>query len=108
MLKILQKIESCTWKLVDIVIGDESWLYHRKIPSKQDSKAWISKGNYPPTEVRRQQYEKKTMFVIFFMTIGPLLIHQMPARISLDAIYYRDQCLKALIIRKDQWHSAQL
>ena len=48
------KIESCEWKLGDIVTGDESWLYYRKIPSKQDSKARVSKGNYPPTEVRRQ------------------------------------------------------
>ena len=60
----------------DIVTGDESWFYHHKIPSKDDSKAWVSKGNYPPTEVRRQSYEVKTMFVIFFMTAGSLLVHQ--------------------------------
>ena len=42
------------------------------------------------------------MFVIFFMTTGPLLIYQVPARTSLDVIYYRDECLKVLVTRKDQ------
>ncbi|CAF4050273.1 unnamed protein product, partial [Rotaria sp. Silwood1] len=32
----LQKIESGAWKLCDIVTGDESWFYHRKIKSKQE------------------------------------------------------------------------
>ena len=76
---------------------DESWFCHGKIPSKQDSKAWVSKGNHLPTEVRRQQHEAKIMFVIFFMTTGPLLIHQESARTSLDAMYYRDECLKVLV-----------
>jgi histone-lysine N-methyltransferase SETMAR len=93
----LQKIESGVWKLCDIVTGDESWFYHRKIPSKQESKAWVAKGTCPPTEVRRQQFESKTMFVIFFMTNGPLLIHKLPAGTSINAIYYRDKCLKTLV-----------
>ncbi|CAF1316643.1 unnamed protein product [Rotaria sordida] len=89
--------ESGAWKLGDIVIGDESWFYHRKIKSKQESKAWVAKGQNPPTEVRRQQFEEKTMFVIFFMTTGPLLIHQLPPGTSINAIYYRDECLKSLV-----------
>ena len=74
--------------------GDESWFYHRKIPSKQDSKAWLSNGNFPPTEVRRQQYE---CLLSFFMTIEPLLNHQVPARKSLDVIYYRNERLKVFV-----------
>ena len=76
---------------------DESWFYHSKILSKQDSKAWVSKGNYPATEMRRQQHESKAMSVVFFMTTESLLIHQVPARTSLDPIYYRDECLKASV-----------
>ena len=44
--------------------------------------------------MRRQQHEAKTMSVVFCMTTGPLLIHQVPAKTSLDAIYYHDECLK--------------
>ncbi|CAF2997199.1 unnamed protein product [Rotaria sp. Silwood2] len=93
----LHKFESGAWKLGDIVTGDESWFYHRKIKSKQESKAWVAKGQSPPTEVRRQQFEEKTMFVIFFMTTGPLLIHQLPSGTLINAIYYRDECLKSLV-----------
>ncbi|CAF1537338.1 unnamed protein product [Adineta ricciae] len=81
----------------DIVTGDESWFYYRKIKSKEASKAWLSKGQCPPTEVRRQQFEAKTMFVIFFMTTGPLLIHPLPPGTSINALYYRDECLKGLV-----------
>jgi histone-lysine N-methyltransferase SETMAR len=93
----LQKFENGTWRLCDIVTGDESWFYHRKIKSREASKAWLSKGQHPPTEVRRQQFEAKTMFVIFFMTTGPLLIHQLPPGTSINALYYREECLKGLV-----------
>ena len=31
------------------------------------------------------------------MTNGPLLIHQVPSGITINAMYYRDQCLKPLV-----------
>ncbi|CAF4973243.1 unnamed protein product [Rotaria sp. Silwood1] len=43
--------ESGAWPLCDIVLGDESWFYHRKIKSKQESKAWVAKEESPPTEL---------------------------------------------------------
>ena len=93
----LQKFESGAWRLCDIITGDESWFYHRNIKSKQHSKAWVAKDQGPPTTVKRQQFEKKSMFVIFFMTTGPLLIHELPSGTTINAIYYRDECLKKLI-----------
>ena len=92
----LRKLEDGTWRLSDIVTGDETWIYHRRIKSKEESKAWISMGGSPATEVRRQQFERKTMFVIFFMTNGPLLIHEIPPKTSINAVYYRDECLSRL------------
>ena len=59
----------------------------------------LKKEESPPTEVRRQQYEKKTMFIIFFMSTGPLVIHELPSGISIDAVYYRDACLKKLVTK---------
>ena len=41
--------------------------------------------------------EKKTMFVVFFTTTGPLLFHEVPSGLSIDGIYYRDECLKPLL-----------
>ncbi|CAF1395072.1 unnamed protein product [Adineta steineri] len=93
----LKKLERGAWRLCDIVTGDETWIYHRKIIPKEQSKVWVAKGESPPTQVRRQHFERKTMFVIFFMTNGPLLIHVLPSGASVNAIYYRDECLKELI-----------
>lgn len=93
----LQKFESGDWRLGDIITGDESWFYHRKIGSKQASKAWVAEGQPPPTLVRRQQNEQKTMFVIFFMTTGPMLIHYLSSGTSINAVYYRDECLERLV-----------
>ncbi|CAF1483344.1 unnamed protein product, partial [Didymodactylos carnosus] len=31
------------------------------------------------------------------MTTGPLLIHQVTSGVSVDSIYYRDECVKPLI-----------
>jgi hypothetical protein len=54
-------------------------------------------GQSPPTAVRRQQFERKSMFVIFFMANGPLFIHEVPPKTSINAIYYRDECLTQLV-----------
>ncbi|CAF5081591.1 unnamed protein product [Rotaria sp. Silwood1] len=67
--------ESGAWPLCDIVLGDESWFYHRKIKSKQESKAWVAKEESASTEVRRQ----------------------VPSETSINAMYYRDECLKDLV-----------
>ncbi|CAF4290262.1 unnamed protein product, partial [Rotaria sp. Silwood2] len=59
------------WRLCDIVTGNESQFYHRKIESRQQSKAWVAKEESPPNAV--------------------------PSRTLVNAIYYRDECLKDLI-----------
>ena len=45
-------------------------------------------------EVKRQQYEPKTMFTIVFFCCynGRTIAYQMAARTSLNAIYYGDEC----------------
>jgi histone-lysine N-methyltransferase SETMAR len=93
----LQKLESGAWRLGDIVTGDESWFYHRKIESKQACKAWVAEEEPPPTLVKRHRFEAKTMFVVFFMTTGPLLVHYLTSGTSINATYYRDECLKTLV-----------
>ena len=53
--------------------------------------------------------KQKQCLLSFFMRTRPSVIHQVPARTSLDAIYYRDECFKALITKKkskvnNKWH----
>ena len=40
------------------------------------------------------------MLVVFFMGIRPFLVHQTPVGITMDALYYRSECL-TFFDRKD-------
>ncbi|CAF5055852.1 unnamed protein product, partial [Rotaria sp. Silwood1] len=92
----LAKLVSGQWRLCDIITGDESWIYHRGIGSKQSNMAWCSEGASPPTVVRRNQYDQKNMFVIFFRTTGPEFIHMLERGDSISGDYYKDNCLEPL------------
>ncbi|CAF5028786.1 unnamed protein product, partial [Rotaria sp. Silwood1] len=92
----LAKLVSGQWRLCDIITGDESWIYHRGIGSKQSNMAWCSEGASPPTVVRRNQYDQKNMFVIFFRTTGPEFIHMRERGESISGDYYKDNCLEPL------------
>ncbi len=90
----LAKFESRTWRMCDVVTGDETWIYYRKIES---SGSWVAEGERPSTAVRRSPFEPKRMFCVFFMTNGPILIHQVPRGQSIDGCYYRTNCLESLV-----------
>jgi histone-lysine N-methyltransferase SETMAR len=90
----LKKLKSRTWRMCDVVTGDETWIYHRAI---DDSQSWVAEGEIPSTAVRRSAREPKTVFCIFFMTKGPVLIHQVPSAQSVNASYYRTNCLEPLV-----------
>lgn len=92
----LAKLKSGEWRLNDIVTGDETWIYHRSIGTKQSNKAWCGQGESPPTVTRRNQSDRKNMFVIFFRTTGTDLIHMTQLGDSVTGAYYRDNCLGPL------------
>lgn len=92
----LANLESGKWRKYDVITGDETWLYLRKIES---SGAWVSEGGSPSSEVRRSQFEPKSMFCVFFMTNGPVLIHQVPRGQSINGTYYQKNCLEPLVER---------
>ncbi|CAF4892242.1 unnamed protein product [Rotaria socialis] len=83
----LAKLDPGQWRLCDIITGDETWLYHRSIDSKQSNMAWCSEGTAPPTVIRRSQYDRKNMFVIFFRTTGPELINMIESGKSISGDY---------------------
>ena len=53
-------------------------------------------GARPATVVRRNQYDQKNMFVIFFRTTGPELFHMVESGNSITGAYYKDNCRKPL------------
>ena len=92
----LAKLESGQWRLCDIITGDETWIYHRSIGSKQNNMTWCSEGASSATVVKRNQSDQKNMFLIFFLTTGSACIHMIESQNSITGAYYKNNCLKPL------------
>ena len=92
----LAKLESGQWRLCDIITGDETWICHRSIRSKQNNMAWCSEGASSATVIKRNQSDQKNMFVVIFQTAGSTFIHMIESRNSITGAYYKNNCLKPL------------
>ena len=100
----LEKFRNGTWRLCDIITGDETWIYHRQIGRKSSNSTWVGENEPPRTIVRRNRYEPKTLFCFFFKSTGPVLIHKVDKGKTIDHNYYIDNCLIPVIneIRKKE------
>ena len=58
----LAKFHQGTWRLYDVVIGDESWFYHKQIGRKSSNAAWTPIGGSPPTVARRSRFAPRTLY----------------------------------------------
>lgn len=95
--KNLEYLESQKWRLCDIVTGDESWVYHRKIGNKVSNSSWVAVGQSPRTVVKRNQFEPKSMICVFIKTTGAVLVHVVPKGHTINNIYYVENCLGPLV-----------
>ncbi|MDR3550226.1 MAG: hypothetical protein P4L31_02345 [Candidatus Babeliales bacterium] len=93
----LDRLLSDSWRLHNIITGDETWIYLRQIGRKASNAQWIGEGEKPKTVVRRSQHESKMLFSIFFRSNGPLLVHAVDSGQTIDQDYYIDNCLEAVI-----------
>ena len=100
----LEKFSNGTWQLCDIITGDETWIYHRQIGRKSSNSTWVGENEPPRTVVRRNRFEPKSMFCLFFKSTGPVLIHKVDKGKTIDHNYYIDNCLIPVIneIRKKE------
>jgi len=100
----LAKFRNNSWRLCDILTGDETWIYHRQIGRKASNACWITQDQSPGTVVRREQHEPKTLFSIFFRSNGALMVHSMDSGEKMDRFYYINNCLKPVVkeIRKQR------
>ena len=93
--KNLKLFDEWQMRLCDIVTGDESRIYHRKIQKKSLNKEWVGPDGTPGTVVKRNQFEKKSMICVFFKSNGHVLVDVLEANKTI--IYYIDKCLKPMI-----------
>ncbi|CAF3134373.1 unnamed protein product [Rotaria sp. Silwood2] len=102
--KNLAKFRDGSWRSCDIIIGDETWIYHQQIGHKSANASWVTEGELPTTVARRGRFEPKTLFSIFFKSNGPVLIHAVDNDKTVDHNYYIENCLKPAVkeIRKQR------
>jgi histone-lysine N-methyltransferase SETMAR len=93
----LLKFQQGTWRLCDVITGDESWFRHKQFGRKISNKAWVGAGDPPPTVVRGSRFVPRTLFSIFFKSNGSMLIHRIERGRNIDHHYYINQCLRPLI-----------
>lgn len=80
-------------RLYDILTGDEVFIYQRNLGRKQNNSSWIGEGESARTIVRQSRFDAKTLFCIFFRSSGPVLVHPVKSRQSIDNDYYIKNCL---------------
>jgi len=80
-------------RLCDILTGDETWIYLKQLSRKSSNASWVSEGEEPRTIARRDRFEPKIMFSIFFRTSGPVLVHAVEKGKTIDNQYYIENCL---------------
>ena len=68
-------------------------IYWTPIGKRQTNKAWKRKGETPELVVKRTQFSDKNMFVVFFRSNGPTLIHSLEKGKTVNYQYYIDNCL---------------
>lgn len=93
----LSRLETKEWRLCDIITGDEAWFYLRPIAKKQQNKSWVKKGESPRTVVKRDRYEKKFMFTLFFKSDGPIHVSYLNKGETMDHAKYIESTLKPLV-----------
>ena len=89
----LAKFSEGKWRLCDVITGDESWFYLRQIGHKSSNASWVPEGEFPRTIVRRDRFEPKSMFSIFFKTTGLVHIDCMEKGSTITSNYYVNNCL---------------
>ena len=97
----LAEFRAGSWRLCDIITGDETWIYHRQIGHKSTNASWIAEGQLPATIVRRGRFEPKNLFCIFFKSNSPVLVHAVDKGETIDHTYYIENCLKPVV--KEIW-----
>ena len=103
----VQRVEACRenlamfqegkWRLCDILTGDESLIFWRRIGRKSSNACWIGEGEPPKTMVRRNQFEPKTMISVFFKSTGLVLVHCLNKGDTINATSYIENCFKPVV-----------
>jgi histone-lysine N-methyltransferase SETMAR len=98
----LRRFQSRSFRMSNLVTGDETWIYFRQVGRKASNAAWKGEDEYPETIVKKGISEERRLYSIFFKDDGWLLVNARARGRTIDRFYYLNNCLKPLVkvIRK--------
>ena len=97
-LQVIEKYDKCDPRhLEEIVIGDETWIYHFQRNSKAKNKVWVSSEGDRPVIARRCKTSNCILYAIFFNSKGPVLQIPVPKDSSVTGKFYRESVLTQLV-----------
>lgn len=80
----LTKIEERQLWMDNILTGDECWIYLSPLEKPVSNMALKRRVKKPETVVKRGQFTKKIMFIIFFRSKGPVLVQYLEKGKTID------------------------
>ena len=91
----LAKFKNGNWRLGDIVTGENN---------KQQDASWVKKGEPARAVVRRDRYEPKFMYTVFFRRSGVLHVSRLDKGNTINSATYICQTLEPLVkeIKRDR------
>ena len=81
----------------EVIIGDETWLYHFDVETKRSSAEWVPEGGQRPVKARRSRSQGKRMFAIFFDSRGLVAMVKVEGQATVTARWYVEKCLPEVI-----------
>ena len=78
---------------LDIMTGDESWIYQYDPETKRQSTVWVFPGDDPPVKVKRARSVGRKMVATFFSGRGHIATIPLEDRRTVTAEWYTTVCL---------------
>jgi len=98
------KLMQLDWSLFlkHIVTGDETWIHHYDLESKQQSMQWKHASSPSSRKFKMQASAGKIMCTIFWDAEGILLIDFMHQKVTITGVYYADLLHKLRLAIKEK------
>ena len=93
---ILEAAQSVNFE--NVITGDETWIYYQSPPHY----FWGKPTDEPPTVIRKQQHDKKTMLVMMVSGSGMVMKHLVPDNSSVDGQLFREKVLRSCAL---EWNT---
>ena len=87
-IQILEAAQSVNFE--NIITGDETWIYYQSPPHN----FWGKLTDEPPTVIRKQQHDKKTMLVIMVSGSGMIMKYLVPDNKTVDGPLFREKIIR--------------